>query len=61
MKAPLVRTPGDVGSGHPEKFCNQVADSILDHTPGACPSGRGAVKENRTSTTDDLVGGATCS
>lgn len=38
MGAGIPRTAEHVGDGHPDKFCDQVADAILDRTLALCPS-----------------------
>lgn len=37
MGTGIPRTAEHVGDGHPDKFCDQVADAILDRTLALCP------------------------
>jgi S-adenosylmethionine synthetase len=36
MRMPIARTAEQVTKGHPDKFCDQVADHILDKALGLC-------------------------
>lgn len=47
MKQQVARTSEHVGSGHPDKFCDQVADAILDESFRVCANNaklRGSVR-----------------
>jgi S-adenosylmethionine synthetase len=48
MKEPILRTAEHVSDGHPDKFCDQVADRILDKTLQLCGDDDGARNAVRT-------------